>query len=438
MPSFSRSAPLLGQTLGPFAITGLLGEGGMGAVFAARDASGKAVAVKVLHAELAADIDVVARFLREARAAGCISHPNVVEIPDAGLLADGRPYLVMPCLEGETLAARMARAPMSGAEVLGLVRQMMSGLGAAHGARVVHRDLKPHNVFLARGPDGQSQVKLLDFGLAKMEQDELEPMSRTRSLIGTPAYLAPEQARGRAAQPACDVYALGVMLFQLLVGRLPFEADNNADLIAAHLREAPPRARALRPELPATIDDLLDRMLAKEPADRATLDEVEQALGRSARALGTLSAPLVRDPRPVPLVRWSRRVIALALVALAAIVAAVVVVKNLGPPRTARAARSTTPPPRSTPRVELPARLAPRPPVVPVAAPPIPVAPVAPVPRSSAAVHKKASPPPRVDAGPGPGIGSSVATVPVEPVTPPVARPVVPTQPPRGDQLIDP
>ncbi len=262
---------LAGRTLGGvYRIDALLGEGGMGAVYAATHTrTGRPYAVKVLKLEVAVRADAMRRFAREAEAVGALHHANVVAIHDfhvEGSLA----YLVMDRLEGEDLSARMERTgPMSVAEALPIVDGMAAGLGAAHARGMVHRDLKPANVFLARQPGMPERPVLLDFGLAKSltQEDELA-LTASGLVMGTPQYMSPEQAAGLPVDGRADLYALATVTYELLAGRPPFEAPTIPALFAQLAAAPPPPIRRFRPDLPATLEAVLERALAKSPADR--------------------------------------------------------------------------------------------------------------------------------------------------------------------------
>ena len=254
----------------------LLAVGGMGEVWAARDLLlDRAVAVKVLGRALAGDGRAAERLRREARAAGRLEHPNIARVLDLGE-HDGRPYLVMELLEGESLAARIDRAgPMPAAEAARVVAAVADALEAAHRAGVVHRDVKPGNVFLTSA----GEVKVLDFGIASAAGDAA---LTTGDLIGTAAYLAPERVLGHRATPAADIYALGVVLYELLAGHRPFEAGSEVELAMAHVNATPPPLGRAAPSAPPSLVAACSHALAKDPSSRPS----------SAAAF----AQLVRDP----------------------------------------------------------------------------------------------------------------------------------------------
>jgi serine/threonine-protein kinase len=227
---------------------------------------------------------MIARFVDEARVVNQIGHPNIVDVFAFGQLVDGRHYFVMEWLKGESLRTRIARARMSRAEVCGIARPLARALMAAHAKGIVHRDLKPDNVFLVE-VDGESTVKLLDFGIAKLAHTE-HRMEQTASgaIVGTPLYIAPEQAKGLSIDHRVDVYALGCMLFEMLTGRVPFVANSALEVVALHLMEAPPRASTLVADLPRELDDLVVAMMAKDPNARPSLATVCEVVERTKHA----------------------------------------------------------------------------------------------------------------------------------------------------------
>ena len=246
-----------------------LGEGAMGEVWAAEHVElGKVVALKILHAEYSQNESFVERFRREARAVARLGHPSIVQVSDFGETADGRVFFAMEKLEGESLESRLTRdKALPEAEALGIAEQVCGALVAAHGEGIVHRDLKPDNLFLCS--DGT--VKLLDFGIAKtMGLGDGEKLTRAGEIFGTPEYMAPEQAANRSVDARTDLYAVGVMLYEMITGSLPFAAESAVELLHAHIHETPepPRKRApMRPVTAATERAILTA-LAKDPLDR--------------------------------------------------------------------------------------------------------------------------------------------------------------------------
>jgi serine/threonine-protein kinase len=269
---------------GKYRIEELIGEGGMGAVYGATHTlTGKRVALKWMLPELAADQGAVQRFVREAQAAGRIDHPNVVDIYDVGE-HDGSTFLVMEYLHGETLTAAFKRGGLEAQQIIQLLIPAMRGVAAAHKTGVVHRDLKPDNVFLCRDADGSyREPKVLDFGISKVSASEgqLNPrLTRTGAVMGTPYYMSPEQIRGSAeVDRRTDVYAFGVILYEALTGRVPFEADAYSALILEIATGTPKRLRELRPDLPKALEDVVLKAMAREPEQRyADVEALARAL----------------------------------------------------------------------------------------------------------------------------------------------------------------
>jgi serine/threonine protein kinase len=240
-----------------------------------------------------------ARFLTEARAVNMVQHPGLVSIFEFGRTDQGAAYLVMEYLEGPTLRARMdAQRPLPVSDTRRIMRQIANALAAAHDKSVVHRDLKPENVMLVPEPElpGGERAKILDFGIAKVAQPAAGAMTQAGALLGTPAYMSPEQCMGAGnADEKSDVYALGVMLFEMLAGALPFEAEGPASMMVKHLQSQPRPLRELSREVPVELEALVARMLAKTPADRPTAREVARALEASP---SLVDAPLARSAAP--------------------------------------------------------------------------------------------------------------------------------------------
>ena len=274
-----------GGTIGPYRVTGVIGQGGMGAVYAAEHALlGRPAAIKVLLPELSQKQDIVMRFFNEARAATAIRHPGIVEIYDFGTHTDGRAYIAMALLHGESLEHRLRRGPMAFDDGATIGAQAVAALAAAHARGIVHRDLKPDNLFLIPNdllPSG-IQVVLLDFGIAKLGDDQTAGLkTQTGALMGTPAYMSPEQCMGRAdLDHRTDLYAIGCILFHVFCGRPPFvSAQGTGMMIAAHIRDPAPDPRTLQPQLPAALAMIVLRCLEKEPAARfQTASELRNAL----------------------------------------------------------------------------------------------------------------------------------------------------------------
>ena len=261
------------ETIGNYRVLQQLGEGGMGVVcLAQHPVIGRKVAIKLLHPALSTHPDVVTRFFNEARAIHMIGHENVVEILDFGQTDGGQPYFIMEFLEGETLSEPIARGPMDPDEVALIADQICRALSAVHAKGIVHRDLKPQNVQLVTKADGSLQVKLLDFGVAKIlaSPDGVQSAkTRTGSLMGTPLYMSPEQCKGaRAVDYRADIYSLGVMLFEMLAGRPPFLAEGIGELFTLHMFQRAPLLRDIAPNVPPHMAAAVMRSLAKEPQDR--------------------------------------------------------------------------------------------------------------------------------------------------------------------------
>ena len=245
---------------------------------------GRQAAIKVLQREMSHRQDLVTRFFNEARAATAVKHPGIVEIYDFGYHTDGSAYIVMEYLEGETLAARLRRTgPLSAVRAAALGRQVAGALGAAHAKGIVHRDLKPDNIFIVRDPDivDGERTKILDFGIAKLAAGDQPAISKTRTgtVLGTPAYMSPEQSKGAGNVDArTDLYALGCILFEMMCGRPPFVAEGGGEVMAQHIFAPVPAPSSIAPVTPQ-LEQFLLRALAKDPALRfQTAEEMSAAL----------------------------------------------------------------------------------------------------------------------------------------------------------------
>ncbi|MBY0231017.1 MAG: serine/threonine protein kinase, partial [Gemmataceae bacterium] len=256
--------------LGSYRLGASIGRGGMGAVHEAVGPGGESVAVKVMLPGMADEADARARFLREGRLAQRVAHPNVVRVIAAG--EEGPTvFLVMERLRGETLSARLRReGPQPPERVRDWARQIAAGLAAAHAAGLVHRDLKPSNLWL----DESGTVKILDFGLARAADPDSTRLTSTGAVVGTPSYMAPEQARGEKADERTDLFALGCVLFHALAGRPPYEAkDAVSTLVQVVASGGPPDVRAVRKDAPPDLARLVSRLLHPDPAKRPAAAE---------------------------------------------------------------------------------------------------------------------------------------------------------------------
>jgi serine/threonine-protein kinase len=294
---------VVGET---YEIDAKIGAGAMGEVYSARHIGlGKRVAIKVIGRRLSEDSAAIERFAMEARTLAQIQHPAIVAVDHVGELADGRAYFVMEFLRGESLFDRLQRGRLPLPEALRVLDQMARGLDAAHGQGVTHRDLKPENTFLVQLPGEPPLVKLVDYGLAKLRPVDDLRAERTQSgvAIGTPMYMSPEQARGPDVDYRTDVYALGCVAYELLLGTPPFPHARTApELYAAHLHEDPPLPRSIWPAIPPPLDLVLFAMLAKDPAHRPTLDQVRAVIATvrmddPSRAATEFVGPRAAKPR---------------------------------------------------------------------------------------------------------------------------------------------
>ena len=275
-----------GDTIeGKYRIVRLLGEGGMGAVYEGENVRiHRKVAIKVLHAAVAAKADVVQRFEREAQAAGRIGSEHIVEVLDLGNLPDGDRFMVMEYLEGESLGERIKRKKrMAPQEVAHLLHQLLEGLAAAHAAGIIHRDLKPDNVFLMNSKGNQKDfVKVLDFGVSKFNALDSEmSMTRTGAVMGTPFYMSPEQARGGKIDMRSDLYSVGVVIYQAVTGRVPFHAETFNELVFKIALESCEPAELVAPGLDPAFAALIVRAMVRDPAGRfQTAQEFQAAVGQ--------------------------------------------------------------------------------------------------------------------------------------------------------------
>lgn len=277
---------MLGTTLLNYRVLSQLGAGGLGTVYLAEHTViGRKAALKVLHPSVSHDVDMVTRFVAEARAANTIRHPNIVDVTDYGQ-ANGCFVIVMELLEGETVAQRLDRTPrLTSAQVVALLTQAASALGAAHERGIVHRDVKPENLFLTNAPDYPDFLKVLDFGIAKLMGVSDGPHTKPGMIIGTPATMSPEQVLGDVHLDArSDIYSLGVVAYRMLTGRLPFDGSA-MQLMQAHLREPAPRLRDLEPSIDEKLEVIVLKCLSKAKEARfASMKELRRALFSLGRA----------------------------------------------------------------------------------------------------------------------------------------------------------
>jgi serine/threonine-protein kinase len=318
----SAADPTLGRTIaGKFAVQRRIGAGAMGVVYLAQQlALDKVVAIKVLHRELAVDPGFIARFRREARAASRLDHPNSIRVFDFGAEPDGLLYIAMEYVEGPDLFSVIhEHGPLPNATIVDLLSQVLSALAVAHDLGVFHRDLKPENIMIVRGKGEEGQpvdvVKVLDFGIAKIAETGVQPADQnarrhtTKGLVvGTPEYMSPEQARGDVLDGRSDLYSVGVILYELLTGRVPFEGDSPISTVLKHISDPPSPPSALSPNVDPQLEAICLKALAKAPSDRfQDAREMRLALrsvsSAAAPAVSTLEAgallPLAK-PTPTP------------------------------------------------------------------------------------------------------------------------------------------
>lgn len=281
--------PLSGRTIeGKYRIDGVIGAGGMGAVYrATRLLIGDEVAIKILHTERIADPHAGERFRREAQAAARLKHPNAVSIYDFGVSSDGLQYLVMELVEGQSLRQLIRQqGPLSVSLVAQIAAQVCEALDEAHRQHIVHRDVKPDNIILNRTAAGL-RVKVLDFGIAKLRDDTASHLTQTGSVMGTPHYMSPEQCLGEELDSRADIYSIGIVLYEMLCGRVPFESPTATAVVVQHVNQMPAPLRSINPSVPPEVESVVLRALQKRPEAR------QQTAGALAKEL---AAAIARTP----------------------------------------------------------------------------------------------------------------------------------------------
>lgn len=296
-PAPPRKDPLTGEKLGEYIVEQKIGTGGMGVVYKARQPQiGSTVAIKILRSDVIADKRDMERLLDEARVVNAIKHRGIINIFGAGELSDGRQYLVMEYLDGETLEKRLEKVgQLSTLEAIPILDEVLAALAAAHATGIVHRDLKPANIFLVKQSDGPDLVKLLDFGLARRQMQEVS------RIAGTPDYISPEHARGRPAGPPADLYGFGILAFHLLTGQLPFRGNSPMEMMEKHVHEKPPVPAEVNPTIPPAMSGLILALLEKDPSKRPDADAAKRDLKAAGRQLQLMDVPdgaTPRDGRP--------------------------------------------------------------------------------------------------------------------------------------------
>jgi serine/threonine-protein kinase len=292
--------PLLGTILGDsYEIVRVIGEGGMGRVYEAKHQRlTRRYAVKVLHADLARQADIVSRFLREAEATSALSHMNIVEVVDVNRAPDGRPYIVAELLEGVMLADYFDKVKkLSVPDAVNICRQICAALAAAHERDIVHRDIKPENVFLLEH-NGRRTVKVLDFGISRLGESA-NSLTKTGIVMGTPAYMPPEQARGARVDHRADIYAVGAILYEAVTGKPPFEGADLMATLAQVMSQEPARPCTLNAALPPALEMTIQRAMAKEPSERyRTMLELDAELASFDTGRASLPPGVIGDEMP--------------------------------------------------------------------------------------------------------------------------------------------
>ncbi len=288
--------PRIGSVLaGKYRLDARIGRGGMGTIYKGLHVMlGKPVAVKLINPDLVTSPEMAGRFQREARAASQLDHPNIAIVHDLGQTEDGTLYIAMEFIEGESLKELIRREGQLPAErIVAFLRQIAGALQAAHRRNIVHRDLKPQNIMVTTGSDGRETAKLLDFGIAKMFDEEATQLTATGLSIGTPQYMSPEQANGAVVDGRSDLYSLGIILYEMLIGTVPFDDKSTPAVLIKHVSQPPPRPSLRRPDIkvPAGLEAVALRCLEKSPSARyQTAEEFIAALERAGHAMAPADA----------------------------------------------------------------------------------------------------------------------------------------------------
>ena len=286
-----------------FKIVEFIDRGGMGEVYLGlNEPLQQRVAIKFLHKKFASDESLVMRFLNEARSYCRVNHPNAVTLLEYGQHEDGALYIITEFIEGQSLSKTLkARGPLDADKVISIGKQICEVLSAAHRQGVIHRDLKPDNIMLIPGPRDRYQVKVLDFGIAKIKDDEHSNLTETGAIFGTPEFMSPEQAIGDGAEPRSDLYALGLILFYMITGKLAFSGKNKFAVLQSHIHDEPPRPsdRARQRDISPALESVILRCLRKRPEDRyEDADALYDALEEARQGAGIPSATMAPDPKP--------------------------------------------------------------------------------------------------------------------------------------------